>query len=102
METGRILGNEDISVTKVKKADEIIGLDGRTISLLTWHVFRKNGNMPSVGEWAICVENGVNVENIVSESGLMVSTVKEYIINCHRDFVIYKKNDIVPEVCLNV
>jgi len=43
------------------------------------------------------VENGESVENIAQENGLMVSTVKEYIINRCRYFDICEKNGIVPE-----
>lgn len=80
----------------------IIGLEGRPLSASTWHAFRRAGTNPRVAEWARRVENGESVENIASESGLMVSTVKEYIINRRRYFDICEKNGIVPEGGANV
>jgi len=54
---------------EVQEAEgRVIGLEGRALS-------------PSVVEWARRVANGESVENIARESGLMVSTVKAYIIN---------------------
>jgi hypothetical protein len=77
--------------------DGIIGLEGRPLSPSTWRSFRGAGTNPRVAEWARRVENGESVDNIAGESGLMVSTVKEYIVNRHRYFVICEKNGIVPE-----
>ena len=74
----------------------IIGLDGRPLSPSTWRLFRSAGTNPRVAEWARRVENGESVENIASESGLSISTVKEY-IKRHRYFVISEKNGFVPE-----
>ena len=37
------------------------------------------------------------MENIAGESGLMVSTVKEYITKIGRYFVVCEKDSIVPE-----
>jgi hypothetical protein len=75
----------------------IIGFDGRPLSPSTWRLFRSAGTNPRVAEWARRVENGESVENIASESGFIVSTVKEYIGNYHRYFYTCEKNDIVPE-----
>ena len=80
-----------------EEESKIIGLEGRPLSPSTWRSFRSAGTNPRVAEWARRVENGECVENIASESGLMVSTVKEYIINRHRYFVVCEKNGIVPE-----
>lgn len=83
---------------KVQEAKgEIIGLDGRPLSVSTWQFFRSAGTNPRVAEWARRVENGESVENIAGEYGLMVSAVKEYIGNHDRYFIICEKNDIVPE-----
>ena len=88
---------------KVQKTEsKIIGLEGRPLSPSTWRAFRSAGTNPRVAEWARRVENGESVENIASENGLMVSTVKEYIINRRRYFVICEKNGIVPEGGANV
>jgi hypothetical protein len=76
---------------------DIIGLEGRPLSPSTWRSFRSAGTNPRVAQWARRVENGESVENIAGESGLMVSTVKECIVNRHRYFVICEKNGIVPE-----
>lgn len=75
----------------------IIGLEGRPLSPSSWRLFRNAGTDPRVAKWARCIENGESVEDIASESGLMVTTVKEYIRNRHRYFVICKKNGIAPE-----
>ena len=67
---------------EVQEAENgIIGLEGRPLSPSTWRLFRSAGTNPRVAEWARRVENGESVENIASESGLTVSTVKQYIIN---------------------
>lgn len=76
--------------------DGMIGSEGRSLSPSTWRLFRSAGTNPRVLEWARRVENGESVENIASESGLTVSTVKEY-IRRHRYFVLCAKNGIVPE-----
>lgn len=81
---------------KVQEAkDGIIGLEGRPLSPSTWRLFRSAGTNPRVAEWARRAKNGESVEDIASESGLMVSTVKEYIRNRHRYFLICEKNGIV-------
>lgn len=80
----------------------IIGLKGRALSPTTWRAFRSAGTNPRVAEWARRVANGESVENIARESGLMVSTVKEYIINRRRYFDICEKNGIVPTNGANV
>lgn len=80
----------------------IIGLDGGALSPTTWRAFRNAGTNPRVAEWARRVANGQSVENIARQSGLMVSTVKQYIINRRRYFDICEKNDIVPEGGANV
>lgn len=77
-------------------------LGGAAVIAMTWRSFRSAGTNPRVAEWARRVENGESVENIAIESGLMVSTVKEYIINSHRYFVICEKNGIVPKGGTNV
>ncbi len=69
----------------------IIGLEGRPLSPSTWRAFRSAGTNPRVAEWARRVENGESVENIARESGLTVSTVKEYIINRRRYFDVCEK-----------
>lgn len=84
--------------TKVQEVGKgIIGVEGRPLSPSTWRLFRSVGTDPRVAEWALRVENGESVENIASESGLMVSTVKQYIVNRNRYFAICEKNGIVPE-----
>lgn len=75
----------------------IIGSEGRPLSPSTWRLFRSAGANPRVAEWTRRVENGESMENIASKSGLTVSTVKQYIVNRHRYFVICEKNGIVPE-----
>jgi hypothetical protein len=88
---------------KVQEVDNgIIGIEGRPLSPSTWRLFRSTGTNPRVAEWARRVENGESVENIASESGLTVSTVKQYIINRDRYFVICEKNGIAPEGGANV
>ena len=88
---------------EVQEAEgKIIGLEGRVLSPTTWRVFRSTGTSPRVAEWVRRVANGESVENIARESGLMVSTVKEYIINRRRYFDICEKNGIVPESGANV
>ncbi len=79
-----------------EKKGGIIGLEGRPLSSSTWRLFRSAGTAPRVAEWARRVENGESVENIASENGLSVSTVKQY-IRRYRYFVISEKNDIAPE-----
>jgi hypothetical protein len=76
---------------------KIIGLEGRPLSSTTWRLFRSAGTNPRVAEWARRVANGESLENIAQENGLMVSTVKEYIINRRSYFDICEKNGIVPE-----
>lgn len=84
--------------TKVRVAEsKIIGLEGRVLSTSTWRAFRGAGTNRLVAEWARRVADGESVENIARESGLMVSTVKEYIINRRRYFDVCNKNGIVPE-----
>ena len=88
---------------EVQEAESgIIGLEGRPLSPATWRAFRSAGTNPRVAEWARRVENGESVENIARESGLMVSTVKEYIKNRRRYFDVCEKNGIVPEGGANV
>jgi len=88
--------------TEVQEEGGIIGLEGRALSSTTWRAFINAGTNPRVAEWARRVANGESVENIARESGLMVSTVKEYIINRRRYFDICEKNAIVPEGGANV
>jgi len=89
--------------TEVQEAKgEIIGLEGRALSPTTWRAFRSAGTNPRVAEWARRVANGESVGNIARESGLMVLTVKEYIINRRRYFDVCEKNNIVPESGANV
>jgi len=75
----------------------IIGLEGRPLSQSTWRLFRSAGTNPRVAEWSRRVGNGESVENIAQENGLMVSTVKQYIVNRNRYVVICEKNGIVSE-----
>jgi len=77
--------------------NQIIGIEGRPLSPSTWRLFRSTGTNPRVAEWARRVENGESVENIAGENGLTASTVKAYIKNRRRYFVICEKNGIVPE-----
>ncbi len=89
--------------TKVQEMENgIFGIEGRPLSPATWRFFRSVGTNPRVAEWARRVENGESVENIASESGLTVSTVKQYIIKRDYYFVICEKNGIVPEGGANV
>jgi hypothetical protein len=89
--------DEMLPPAEVKEAKgEIIALDGRPLSPSTWRLFRSAGTNPRVAEWARRVENGESVENIASESGFSISTVKQY-IRRHRYFVISERNGIVPE-----
>jgi hypothetical protein len=81
---------------------EIIGLEGHPLSPATWQAFKRAGTTPRIADWTRRVANGENVENIASESGLHVSTVKEYILNRHRYFDVCRKNNIVPEGGTNV
>ncbi len=74
----------------------IIGAEGRPLSSSTWRLLRSAGTSPRVSEWARRVESGEGIENIASESGLAVSTVRQYIGNRHRYFAICEKNGIVP------
>jgi DNA-binding NarL/FixJ family response regulator len=80
-----------------KAKGEIIGLEGQSLAPATWRAFRSAGTSSRVAEWARRVEKGESVENIASENGLMVSTVKEYITNRRRYLVVCEKNGIVPE-----
>jgi hypothetical protein len=82
--------------------DGVIGIEGQALSPTTWRAFRSAGTNPRVAEWARRVANGESVENVARESGLMVSTVKEYIINRRRYFDLCEKNGIVPESGANV
>lgn len=83
---------------EVKKAAcGIIGIEGGALSSATWRAFRSAGTNPRIAEWARRVENGESVENIAQESGLMVSTVKQYIINRRHYFAVCEKNGIVSE-----
>lgn len=80
-----------------KAESEIIGSEGQSLSPATWRAFRSAGTNPRVAEWARRVEKGESVENIASENGLMVSTVKEYIKNRRRYLAVCEKNGILPE-----
>ncbi|MFH1739384.1 MAG: hypothetical protein ABIH23_10290, partial [bacterium] len=83
---------------KVQEADGgIIGLEGRPLSPSTWRAFRSAGTNPRVAEWVQRIADGESVENIASESGVIVSTVKEYIKNRRRYYDVCDKNGIVPE-----
>lgn len=94
---------EMLSLAEVQEAEgKIIGLEGRTLSPSTWRAFRSAGTNPCVAEWVRRVANGESEENIARESGLMVSTVKEYIKNRRRYFDICEKNGIAPEGGANV
>ena len=89
--------------TKVQEMENgIIGIEGRPLSPATWRLFRSVGTNPRVAEWARRVENGESVENIASENGLTVSTVKQYLIKRDYYFVICEKNGIAPEGGANV
>jgi len=81
---------------------KILGIEGRPLSSSTWRLFRSVGTNLRVAEWARRIENGESVENIASESGLAVSTVKEYIKNRRRYFIVCEKNGIAPEGGENV
>ncbi len=59
----------------------IIGLEGRSLSPSTWRLFRSAGTNPRVAEWALRVAEGESEQTIAQESGLTVSTVKQYIHN---------------------
>ena len=74
-----------------------MGLEGQSLSRATWRAFKRAGANPRVAEWVRRVANGESVENVASESGFMVTTVKQYIMNRRRYFDICKKNGIVPE-----
>ena len=77
---------------EVQEAEgEIIGLEGQSLSPATWRAFRSAGTNPRVAEWARRVANGESVENIARESGLTVSTVKQYIINRRLLFCYLRK-----------
>lgn len=80
----------------------IIGLGECRLSPSTWRMYRSAGTDPRVARWARRVENGESVENIASESGLMVSTVKVFIGNLHRYYAICEKNGILPEGGMDV
>ncbi|MFH1027191.1 MAG: hypothetical protein V1791_04235 [Pseudomonadota bacterium] len=83
---------------KVQKAEgRVIGLEGRALSPTTWRAFRSAGVNPRVAEWARRVADGESVQNIASESGLTVSTVKLCVANRRRYFDVCDKNGIVPE-----
>lgn len=111
---GEILWDRRLRLERVGKQDEyqakempptevhreegkIIGLEGRVLSPATWRAFRSAGTNPRVADWERRVASGERVENIARESGLMVSTVKEYIINRRRYFDVCDRNGIVPE-----
>ena len=89
--------------TEVQEANgEIIGLEGRKLSPLTWHKFRRDGTNPRVVEWVRRVEKGERVEQIARESEYAVSTVKGTIANYHLYIKVCKLNGIVPEGGTNV
>jgi hypothetical protein len=89
--------------SEIQEAEgKIIGLEGSPLSQVTWRAFRSAGTNPRVAEWVRRVANGESLDNIAQENGLMVSTVKEYIINRRRYFDICEKNGIVPEGGANV
>ncbi len=89
--------------SEVENAEgKIIGLEGRPLSPSTWRAFKSAGTNPRVAEWVRGLANGESMENVAQENGLMVSTVKEYIINRRRYFDICEKNGIVPEGGANV
>lgn len=48
------------------------------------------------------VESGEGIGNYCKRECPMVSTSQEYIINCHRHFVVCEKKSIVPEGGANV
>jgi hypothetical protein len=81
---------------------EIIGVEGKVLSPATWRAFRSAGINPRVTGWAQRVANGESVETIARESGLMVSTVNEYIKNRRRYLAVCEKNGIAPEGGANV
>lgn len=83
----------DVQETK----SEIIGLEGRPLSPLTWRSFRADGTNPNVAVWARRVENGESVEQIAQESGYAVSTMKNMISNYRLYYKVCQRNDIVPE-----
>ncbi len=76
---------------------EIIGLEGQPLSPATWRAFKSAGTTPRVADWSRRVENGESEETIAHESGLMVSTVKEYIKNRRRYLLVCETNSIRPE-----
>ncbi|GFE60591.1 helix-turn-helix domain-containing protein [Geobacter sp. AOG2] len=89
--------------TKVHELENgIIGLEGRPLSPSTWRLFKSVGSSPRVAEWVRRVENGESVEKIANENGLTVSTVRQYIKNHDRYFLICEKNSIVPKGTANV
>ena len=92
-----------LQANDVRSAEgEIIGLEGKPLSPRTWRAIKSAGANPRVAEWAQRVENGKSVENVASEIGLAVSTVKEYIRYRRRYLVTCDKNGIVPEGGANV
>lgn len=98
-------GNPDVHQTKelpppaaVRGAEShIIGLEGQPLQPATWRAFKSAGTNPRVAKWARRVENGESVESIAHESGLMVSTVREYIKNRRRYLLVCETNGIRPE-----
>lgn len=89
--------------TAARRAEhDIIGLEGWPLHPATWRAFKTAGTSPRVAEWARRVEKGETVESIARESGLMASTVNEYIKNRRRYLLVSESNGISPETGVDV
>ncbi len=88
---------------KMQDSDrEIIGVGGHLLSQKTWQAIKSVGSNPRVAEWEQKIKDGESLENVSSESGFAVSTVKEYIRYRRRYLDTCKKNNSVPEGGANV
>lgn len=90
---GEVQTNETArQTTELQTKTEIIGSDGRPLSLATWKLFRKAGTNPRIVEWARRIESGESAEQIARESGHSVSTVNEYIARLRCYFAVCEKD----------
>jgi len=94
--------NIPLPVARRSGEGDIIGLAGELLCPATWRAFKSSGTDPRVARWVRRIEEGESVEAIAHETSLMVSTVKEYLMNHRRYLLVCEKNGIMPETVVDV
>lgn len=100
---GNTFDNQAAPRVKGRETDrEIIGLEGSSLSPATWRSYRTDGRNPRVAEWVRRVDSGEDVEQIATEAGYAISTVRVMICNHRLYFKVCELNGITPEASADV